>query len=683
MYGNIATSSRRLTRRVLPVAAAVSLVAASLHGLAGSPTNAAPPAAPASDVAASAPQQTEHAINVGGAAGFNSAWSQVVGPDDRRPTEAEIEQMRDLISAELEEGAWNVTAGLYYLPAGFATTEEVIEVLEPAREWRTNFQHHMRSENNEVVEATEETIEIGEETGMVPVVAHIKVMGGPNWGKSDEMISLIEQANDRGTYMAAEQYPYVTSQASLTNQVPPWVQDGGRDDMLDRFQDPELRPQIIDEIEELMVSRVGGPEDVFFPSRGESLADVMAELDLGAGETTIEILMEENPTTQYTFGQDGPDDDFGKFFQHPLVAVASDGGVSTSVTQHPRRFGTFPRAIGHYARDRGYLSLEESVRKTTGLPATMLGMVDRGFLAPGMKADVAVFDPDEIIDNAGFEVPRDPEEQYSDGVEHVLVNGRLALHDGEVTGVQAGERLERGGSMISRPMTGPDPVSASVSGRLEGDDGRMATIAFQATGQGSESSGKLVFNDREQGITFRSVDLGMLQVADDWASITGRGQVAGERDERAFELILDEENPLQEGETTVTVDIAGAEPFEGVLTAGSRTVEVAADTAGNVPADATRTQSSGQDSPADVIIRSGYVVDGTGEPGYVADVEIRDGHIMRIGDLSGASAETEIDATGLAVAPGFINMNGGSGQNALPAAESGLMQGITFEKGGP
>src|SRR5699024_3527643 len=188
---------------------------------------------------------------------------EVVGHEDRRATSEEIDEMRSLVRQAMEDGAYGVSAGLFYRPAYYADTDEVIDVVSAAREWRTNFPHHIRNENNEVVEATAETIQIGEEAGLVPVITHMKVMGPDNWGKSAETVRLIEEAIDRGTYAAADVYPYLRSQTGLTAIVPPWAEEGGTSEMLKRFADPELRPIIEQEIIDIMHSRVESEADVY------------------------------------------------------------------------------------------------------------------------------------------------------------------------------------------------------------------------------------------------------------------------------------------------------------------------------------------------------------------------------------------------------------------------------------
>lgn len=512
------------------------------------------------------------AINIGSYIGFNAVWQDVVGSDDRPAEDAEIDQMRELVRTAMAEGAWGVSAGLFYTPANYAETEQVIEVAEAARDWRTNFPNHIRNENNAVLEATEETIEIGEGAGLVPVITHMKVMGADNWGASEETVGVIEEANERGTYTAADMYPYLASQTSLTAMVPPWVQDGGEEAMLERFADPDLRPQIADEIVDTMTDRVGGPEDVYFPSKQQNLDEVAEELNAdNPGEATMQILEDEgNLTTIYFFGDE---EDLLRILQNPTTAIASDGGATESDQTHPRRYGTQPTVLGEYVRDEGYLSLEEAVRKMTGLPATVIGMVDRGYLAPGMAADVTVFDPEEVEALATFDDPQ----QYAEGIEQVIVNGDFAVQDGEFTEVQSGTALRSGDSMPSRPQNVSGQVSAKAVGQVQpADPDRGSVQIHMSARQNLESderaSGTLLLNDSDQGVQLLARDLGQLQADEDWASFTGRATVAGEAGDRAVTVILDRSNPLADDETTVTVQVEDEYVLDGTLTQGISTV---------------------------------------------------------------------------------------------------------------
>lgn len=734
-------------------------------------------------------------INIGAHIGFNSVWEEVVGEEDRRATEEEINEMQGLITQGMEDGGFGVSAGLFYRPAYYATTEEVIDVVGAADEWRTYFQHHIRNENNDVVDATAETIEIGEEAGLVPHITHMKVMGPDNWGKSDETVGLIEDANTRGTYATADVYPYLRSQTGLTAIVPPWVEDGGWDAMLERFADPELRPQIAEEIEDILHSRVEGPEDVYFPTRQMTLADYMdegfnytrdgqallgflnfdydsditfdideinvqdsdgnaafdyeftgsdewesdsfeqlfsypsnavdylvednvgkveidermqgnasaygkttpvmdelennseaymrfkasdvgnnqrirfwlqaddfssgssfpvngygIELHLGddeltlygredgsstnyesmdanmttdwhslkvrveddqlmvrlwndeneepeewsmtaeipepqeeeeedeltPGETTMRILETEGSLRSiYNFGHE---DDFERILQNPTTSIAADGGATTSSSTHPRRYGTQPRALGNYVREEGLLDWETMVQKMTGLPASTIGMTDRGFIAEGMTADITIFDPETVIDNATFDDPK----QYADGIEHVLVNGEFALEEGELAGVQAGEALKRDANMPTRPMT-TDAVDLEEEGALYGiDDPNSATgaeIDFSINQDETdvEADGSFVVQNEESGLDFEATGFGKAQVTNGWASITGRGLLNGD-DERTFSVIIDEnETGITDERSTVTIQIEGEDEIRGFLGELSSSIETMKD----------------------------------------------------------------------------------------------------------
>src|SRR5690625_13446 len=304
-------------------------------------------------------------INIGSYIGFNSVWSEVVGSEDRRATDAEIEEMQALVTEAMEKGAAGVSAGLFYRPAYFADTDQVIDVVSAAGDWRTNFPNHQRNENNEVVEATAETIEIGEESGVAPVITHIKTMGPDNWGKSAEMMELINDANERGVYTAADVYPYLRSQTGLTAIVPPWVEEGGRSAMLERFADPELRPIIEEEIEEIMHSRVQGPEGVYFPTKRMTLADYMEtgledprsrtllsflnlnydnEFDVDIDQITV---TNASGNIVYDYGFEGEDGEAWDDSQFDLLHSYPSNAVTRTINDNTGHTNVAPRVSGN------------------------------------------------------------------------------------------------------------------------------------------------------------------------------------------------------------------------------------------------------------------------------------------------------------------------------------------------
>jgi N-acyl-D-amino-acid deacylase len=475
------------------------------------------------------------AVNIGGYIGFNSAWQGVVGDTDRRPTPEEIERMRGMISVGLDQGAWGVSAGLDYKPGYFARTEEVIKVVDVAKSARTNFTNHDRvtPESNFSSKAgIDETVAIGEKAGLVPVVTHMKVTGREK-GTAAQVLASLARATTRGHYTAADAYPYLAGQTGVGSLIiPGWAVDGGRPEMLKRFADPALRERIIKEAEEAIAARFGGPQSIYLPRTQQELPAVMKEMNAGAGETIVRILEQgPDPGAIIHFGAE---EDLIKILQHPATSMACDCGATNQTRVHPRFYGSFPRVLGRYVREQKIMSWEQAIRKSSWLPASTIGMSDRGLIALGMAADIVVFDPNTIIDHATYENPTLP----SEGVKQVFVNGRLALKDSAPTGSKSGQALLRTANMPSRP--------ASVDLRsltIKGNGGGHAIVIDLTQGAGvREAKGQLSID----GILYRP---GFLQTARGWASIGGSG-------DRAISVTVD-----QQSGTTVIVKVEGQEEW--------------------------------------------------------------------------------------------------------------------------
>ncbi len=380
------------------------------------------------------------AVNVGGFIGFNSAWSETLGPEERRPTPGQIERMQGLIEAGLEAGAWGVSAGLDYKPAYFARIDEVIEVLEPAGRWQTVFTNHDRLTPETGFSSRlgmEETVAIGEATGLAPVFTHMKIQGREQ-GSAAEILQMMGDVEARGVPVAADVYPYLAGQTSLAALIiPGWAQAGGREAMIRRFRSPTLRARIVAEANEAMDARFGGPAGVYLPATQKELVDIMADMGgASGGEAVVRLVEEGSPGAILRFGSE---EDLVAILQHPTVSVACDCGASTAERGHPRGWGSYPRVLGRYVREQGVLTWAQAVQKMSRLPAAIIGMSDRGTLAAEMAADIVVFDSATVIDRATYE---DPTAQ-SDGIVHVVVNGQVAWRDGATTGVQAGRALRR------------------------------------------------------------------------------------------------------------------------------------------------------------------------------------------------------------------------------------------------
>ncbi len=493
------------------------------------------------------------AVNLGAYVGFNSAWTSVVGQADRRPTAAEIQQMRDLLTKNLKRGAWGVSAGLDYKPAYFARTDEVIAVLEAAKPWRTNFPNHDRltpEANFSSLKAIGETIEIGEKTDVMPVVTHMKVQGHEQ-GNAPKAVAMMRAASARGHETVADIYPYLAGQTGLGALfVPAWAVAGGRTEMLKRFADPVLRPRIAQEIEAAIKARVLTPENIYVSSHQRQFTEYMREFNAGAGETIIRLLEKESPMAIMKFGAES---DLMELLRYPGSAVSCDcGATEPSPGLHPRYFGTFPRVLGHYVRETKTLTLEDAVRKMTGLPASILGLADRGLLAVGMVADIAVFDPVTIRDHATYEQPT----LVSEGMRHVLVNGRFALRDGKATGEKAGRVLRRTADLPSRPM--PTSSARALSVQTEG-----LTLKLTQVGNG-KTRGALRFSDPKNQVNFQLVEAGWLQAYGKWASITARVQMNQTAEEKTALIILDGGNPMNP-QATIRVQLEGAREWEASL----------------------------------------------------------------------------------------------------------------------
>ena len=505
------------------------------------------------------------AVNIGGYIGFNAAWSDVMGPAERRATPDDIEKMRAIVLRGLESGAWGVSAGLDYKPAYFAQVEEVVRVVDVAAKWRTNFPNHDRLTPESKFSSRAgvgETIAIGEKAGLFPVVTHMKAQGVEQ-GTAGDLLAMMQSATKRGAYTAADAYPYLAGQTGLgALMIPAWAQDGGREAMLERFKDPAQRARIVTETEQAMNARFNGAESVFLPATKQQLVDVMHEMSVSAGEAVIRILEQGNTSAILRFGSEA---DLVKILKHPTTAIACDCGASTETRQHPRAFGSFPRVLGRYVREQKVLTWEDAIRKMTALPANTIGMVDRGFLAPGMAADVTVFDPNTVIDHATYEDAG----QLSEGIRHVLVNGRFALRDGKVTGEQGGRVLARTKHMPSRPMTSNVARQVSLQSPEVSMDLTQTSRARRAVGS---------FQFRDGTTTVATEEIGVLQTTDTCASFTARVRHAMTGEERSALVIVEQADPFDEGRATVTISLDGGPPFTvpGVAKTSIRTAAPAA-----------------------------------------------------------------------------------------------------------
>jgi N-acyl-D-amino-acid deacylase len=394
------------------------------------------------------------AVNLASMVGHGTIRRQVMGLEDRPATEAELDRMRALVRQALEQGVVGLSSGLEYTPGSFAEIDELVELAEELRGTGLPYASHMRNEDDGVLAAIEEAIHVGRMAGVPVQISHLKAQGERNYWKADAALRAIEAAREAGVDVHFDRYPYVAYSTGLSNLFPGSARAGGTQAFLARLRDPETAEHL-EEQARGKVALLGSWNSVQISSasarnaqvRGRRLGELAAELGEDPYELTVRLLEEENGSVgMIGFGMS--EENTAKMLSHPLGMVCSDGGAYAPYgalsegSPHPRGYGSFPRLLGHYVRERRDLPLAAAIHKITEMPARKLRLPDRGVLRPGAFADVTVFDADRVADRATFEEPH----QYPVGIEHVVVNGALTIRDAEQTGSLAGRpvRLERG-----------------------------------------------------------------------------------------------------------------------------------------------------------------------------------------------------------------------------------------------
>jgi N-acyl-D-amino-acid deacylase len=380
----------------------------------------------------------------------------VLGPGDVDPTPAQLEEMKAQIDAAMGDGALGLTGALIYAPDTYASTEEIIELAKVAGQHGGLYTAHMRSEANQLVEAIDEILRIGRE-GKLPVkIHHLKAGGQPNWKKMDAVIRKINALRAEGVPVTADMYTYVAGATGLDAAMPTWVQAGGYEEWAKRLQDPETRARVKDEMSVNVqdwenLGFLAGPGGMLFVEfrnedlkkyEGRTVADVAKERGQDYRDTIIDLVIEDGSRVGTVYFL-MTEDNLKKQIREPWVMFGSDAdapaaeGETLTKGAHPRTYGNVARLLGKYVRDEKVIPLEEAIRRLTSLPAETLKIDDRGRLAEGYYADIAIFDPATIADKATFEEPH----QYSVGTVHVLVNGVPVLADGKHTGAKPGRAV--------------------------------------------------------------------------------------------------------------------------------------------------------------------------------------------------------------------------------------------------
>ena len=394
-------------------------------------------------------------LNLGTFVGATQIREYVVGFDNRPPTPAELESMKKLVADAMRDGALGLSTSLQYIPARFATTDELVELAKVARQYGGIYATHQRSEANALDESLHEVFEIARRARIPVEIWHLKTAYKKNWGRMPEILNKIKQARASGLDVSADIYPYIAGSTSLSACLPPWAQEGGVEKMLARLRDSATRERIKKEISEdhkdweNIYLGSGGAGGVLIgsvvnrdleSSQGKRMSEIAEEQKKDPLDALLDFILADHGQTGAIYFMMS-ETDMRAAMRSPFVSFCTDSGSRATdgplagSKSHPRGWGSYPRILGRYVRDEKLLTLETAIHKMTGGPATRVGLKDRGLLRVGMFADITVFDPKTVIDRATFESPN----QFPVGIEYVLVNGQVSVDKGERTSALAGQ----------------------------------------------------------------------------------------------------------------------------------------------------------------------------------------------------------------------------------------------------
>jgi dihydroorotase/N-acyl-D-amino-acid deacylase len=401
-------------------------------------------------------------INLASYVGATSVRRMVLGDADVQPTRAQLDQMKALVADAMRDGAVGLSTALQYAPAPYAKTDELIALASTASQFGGIYATHMRSEGDAVLDAIDESVRIGREAHIPVEIWHLKAAGKTNWGKMPQIVARINAARAAGIDVSANTYAYTAWFNSLSAFIPPWAHDGGDAQLIARLSDAATRARIRKDMtgtgkdsagedwdnewqeivgpKAILIAVVQNPE--LLPLQGKRLSDVAALWHEDPIDALCDVLVKDKAFTNVAvFGMDEPDVKLA--LQQPWVSVDNDSqgtspeGLLGTEHPHPRAYGTFPRILRKYVREESALTLPDAIRKFTALPAQRMRLTDRGVLKQGLAADLVIFDPATIADEATFENPN----QFSRGMDYVLVNGVPVIADGKMTGALPGKVL--------------------------------------------------------------------------------------------------------------------------------------------------------------------------------------------------------------------------------------------------
>jgi N-acyl-D-amino-acid deacylase len=396
-------------------------------------------------------------VNLATFVGATQVRAYVVGFDNRPPTPAELEQMKQLVAAAMKDGALGLSTSLQYVPARFAKTDEIVELAKVAHQYGGIYATHQRSEANALDESLAEVFEIARRAQIPVEIWHLKTAYKKNWGRMPEVLAKITRARAQGLDITADIYPYIAGSTSLSACLPPWALEGGTEKMLSRLRDARIREQLKQEITtdskewENIYLGSGGASGVLIGSvvnpdleglQGKRVSQIAEEQNKDPLDALLDLILADHGQTGAIYFMMS-EADLRAAMKAPFVSFCTDSGARaldgplSRAKSHPRGWGSYPRILGRYVRDEHELTLEQAIHKMTGMPAKRVGLRDRGLLREGYYADLTMFDPKRVVDRATFETPN----QYPEGIKYVIVNGQISVDDGKRTSALAGRAL--------------------------------------------------------------------------------------------------------------------------------------------------------------------------------------------------------------------------------------------------
>lgn len=378
--------------------------------------------------------------------GHGTIRMNVMGYENRKPTDKELDMMKTLVEDAMKSGVFGISTGLPYAPGVFADIQEIIELCKVVAEYRGVYTTHLRSQSTYLIDAIQESIQIGKESGIRVNISHLKASDRDNWGKVVEAIEIMNKARENGLNIICDVYPYIAASNPLSSELPSWIHEGGTEKLIERLKDRSIREKLRNEVPKdqdefwSLIYICDVRYDKYKKYIGKNIKEISEFTGETPLDTVCELLIKNEGVIQVNVICMS-EEDVKYVLAYNFASIGADGGafITEGYTGHPRAFGTFPTFIGKYIRDAKIVSLEEGIRKITSLPAEFIGIKDRGVIGEKMYADIVIFDYVKIADKATYEKPA----EYPEGIEYVVINGKVQLVNGIYNRIAAGRIIRK------------------------------------------------------------------------------------------------------------------------------------------------------------------------------------------------------------------------------------------------